>query len=143
MICCEKCDAWQHNECMEMPDDDALLPDKYYCEICDPKSHIELLQKIERGEKPWEERQRQRELEEQEKRGRKGRKGKKGKKGRPSEVQKEEVHENGVMDTTPDTAQVEQPAEVIKPPSEPENNKRKFPEESPPETKISSPVVGL
>ena len=128
---------------MEMPDDDGLLPDKYYCEICDPKNHIELLRKIERGEKPWEERQRQRELEEQEKKGRKGRKGKKGKKGRPSEIQKEDTHENGNMDTTPDTIQqIEQPAEVARSPPEPESNKRKFPEESAPEAKSPSSAVG-
>jgi hypothetical protein len=127
---------------MELPDEDELLPDKYYCEQCRPRDHVELLKKLERGEKPWEEKQRQRELEEQEKKGRKGRKGKKGRKPRASEVQKEETQENGAMDTTPDTTQVEQqPAEVVQTPSEPESNKRKFPEEVTPEAKSPSSAV--
>lgn len=127
---------------MELPDEDELLPDKYYCEQCRPRDHVELLKKLERGEKPWEEKQRQRELEEQEKKGRKGRKGKKGRKPRASEVQKEETQENGAMDTTPDTTQVEpQPAEVVQTPSEPESNKRKFPEEATPEAKSPSSAV--
>lgn len=53
-ICCEDCMAWQHNVCMgvstENVDD---LPD-YYCELCRPKNHEELLQSIKRGEKLWE-----------------------------------------------------------------------------------------
>ena len=127
---------------MELPDEDELLPDKYYCEQCRPRDHVELLKKLERGEKPWEEKQRQRELEEQEKKGRRGRKGRKGKRGRPREVQKEEPQENGAMDTTHDTTQAEQPTDVVQTPPEAESNKRKFPDESTPETKSPSRAVG-
>jgi len=130
MICCEECEAWQHNECMEMSENDDELPDKYYCEQCHPQDHVELLRKIKNGEQPWEDRAKQRELEEQEKKGRK-KKGKKGgRKPRQSEVRKEEVQENGAMDTEPDTTQVEDPSQIMQsPPPEPESNKRKLPEE--------------
>ncbi len=142
MICCEECEAWQHNECMEMSEDDDELPDKYYCEQCRPQDHVELLRKIENGEKPWEERAKQREQEEQEKKGRKkkGRKG--GRKSRQSEVRKEDVQENGVMDTEPDTTQVEEPSQIVQsPPPEPESNKRKLPEEIEPRPKSPSQAV--
>ena len=85
MICCDQCEAWQHNECMEISENSDELPDQYFCEQCKPEDHKELLAKVARGEKPWEERARQREREEEERKGRK-RKGKKGKKGRVSEV---------------------------------------------------------
>ena len=141
MICCEQCEAWQHNECMEVSENDDELPDKYYCEQCRPKDHKELLAKIALGQKPWEERARQRELQEQEKKGRK-KKGKKGgRKPRPSEVQKEEAQENGAMDTEPDTAVVEPPVEAPQTPIEPESNKRKLHEDPETETKSPSQAV--
>jgi len=130
MICCEGCEAWQHNECMEMSEDDDELPDNYYCEQCRPQDHVELLRKIKNGEKPWEERAKQREEEEQGKKGRrkKGKKG--GRKPRQSEVRKEEIQENGAMDIEPDTTQQEEPSEIVQsPPPEPESNKRKLPED--------------
>ena len=52
MICCDKCLAWQHNDCMGLPDD--YSPPKYFCEQCRPSDHKELLASIKRGEKPWE-----------------------------------------------------------------------------------------
>ena len=153
-----------------MSDDDDELPEKYYCEQCRPKDHKELLAQIARGEKPWEERQRQREIEEQSKKGRKGR-GKKGRKpGRPSAVQKETTQENGAidhsaMDVDPTPAQVEQPADLEQPPQEDkveekmeekveekvekkveekaESTKRKLPEEPVPEAPSPSQAVSL
>ncbi len=60
MICCDKCECWQHNECMELPSDPNLLPESYLCELCAPENHAELLAKMARGEQPWLERARQR-----------------------------------------------------------------------------------
>ncbi|KAL8766062.1 MAG: hypothetical protein Q9209_007028 [Squamulea sp. 1 TL-2023] len=88
MICCDSCTAWQHNECMEVSLDDDELPEQYFCEQCRPDLHQGLLQKVQRGERPWEERERQRQQEEEEKRIR-NKKGKKGKKGRSSNVKAE------------------------------------------------------
>ena len=88
MICCDRCTAWQHNDCMEITENADELPEQYFCEQCKPEDHQELLAKIARGEKPWEERARQREAEAAERKARR-RKGKKGKKGRPSEAKVE------------------------------------------------------
>jgi hypothetical protein len=90
MICCDKCSSWQHNECMEIPEDEGAIPEKYLCEVCDPESHKSLLERIKQGEKPWEERARLREEEEQTKKGRKKKGAKRAsKRGRPSEARSE------------------------------------------------------
>ena len=59
MICCDGCGAWQHNDCMGLPNEYAPLD--YLCEICEPNRHKKLLAAMDRGEKPWEEVARQRE----------------------------------------------------------------------------------
>ena len=92
MVICDKCSAWQHNICMGISENADDLPEHYFCEQCKPEDHKELLAQMARGEKPWEERNAQKQREEEEKKGRK-RKGKKGKKGRPSEVQPEKPKE--------------------------------------------------
>ena len=145
MICCEQCEAWQHNECMEVSENDDELPEKYYCEQCRPKDHKALLAKVAQGQKPWEERARQREIEEQERKSRK-KKGKKGgRKSRISEVQKESAVENGAMDVDPDITQAEEPAAAAEPQSQPgvESHKRKLPEDPEPETRSPSHSVSV
>lgn len=52
MVCCDSCDAWQHNVCMGLDEGDE--PPTYFCEQCKPENHTELLAAIQRGEKPWE-----------------------------------------------------------------------------------------
>ena len=131
---------------MEVSENDDELPDKYYCEQCRPKDHKDLLAKIAQGQKPWEERVRQRELEEQERRGRK-KKGKRGgRKSRVSDIQKENSLANGAldatpMDTAPDKAPVEESVQVVQSPIETESNKRKLPVEPEEETKSPSQSV--
>ena len=122
MICCDECEAWQHNECMEISEDSAELPEQYFCEQCRPQDHKALLAKIARGEKPWEERARQREREEAERKGKK-RKGKKGKKGRASEAKKDEPQSNGATVTAVTTPPTAPAAPVAISPAQPETPK--------------------
>lgn len=110
MIICDKCDAWQHNECMEVSEDTEELPDQYFCELCKPEDHRQLLAKVARGEKPWEERAKQREREEEERKARRRKGGKKGKKGRASEVKADDTKTNGSPATTPAKKPVTTPA---------------------------------
>ncbi|KAA8644507.1 hypothetical protein EYZ11_004614 [Aspergillus tanneri] len=87
MICCDQCSAWQHNDCMGLTFAKGEEPDEYFCELCKPENHKVLLDKIARGEKPWEEvaERRRKEVEEKKaSRRRKGRKG--GRRGKPSEA---------------------------------------------------------
>jgi hypothetical protein len=58
-IACDKCDVWQHNSCMGLSEfaEDTKKQD-YWCELCEPNNHRELLDALARGEKPWEERNR-------------------------------------------------------------------------------------
>ncbi|KAJ4322361.1 Transcription factor bye1 [Neodidymelliopsis sp. IMI 364377] len=53
MICCDNCDAWQHNICLNLPPSDIWGDKPYFCEQCKPQDHKELLAAIARGEKPW------------------------------------------------------------------------------------------
>lgn len=53
MICCDKCSAWQHNKCLNLPDSSYWENKTYLCEQCKPEDHQELLAAIARGEKPW------------------------------------------------------------------------------------------
>lgn len=77
MICCDQCSAWQHNDCMGLTFAKGEEPDEYYCEQCKPENHKVLLDKIAKGEKPWEEaaERRRREAEEKKSKKKKGKKG--------------------------------------------------------------------
>ncbi|ORZ14726.1 hypothetical protein BCR42DRAFT_57299 [Absidia repens] len=37
MVQCDKCEVWQHCECMGLAEED--IPDQYYCEECKPENH--------------------------------------------------------------------------------------------------------
>ena len=89
MICCDKCSAWQHNDCMGLTFAKGEEPDEYFCEQCKPENHVVLLEKMARGEKPWEEVARERERLAQEKKSRKRKGGKRGRKPRATEVRGE------------------------------------------------------
>lgn len=79
MVCCESCQAWQHNLCMGISENSDELPEFYWCERCKPENHVELNKAIKRGEKPWEERKRQKAEDERLKKQKKGKR-----KARPS-----------------------------------------------------------
>ena len=153
MISCDQCQAWQHNICMDMSEDESVLPKEYYCEQCHPQDHQKLLDQIQRGEKPWVERNLRREEEEEaQKKGRK-KKGKRGgRRGRPSEAQKNEGQQNGAIDSAVEEApskpeEEQQPAEVAQTPQTPiekeSNNKRKFPDEAAIEAQSPGQAVKL
>ncbi|KAM5478834.1 Transcription factor bye1 [Microsporum canis] len=89
MICCDKCAAWQHNDCMGLVFPKGEEPAEYFCERCKPENHQELLDKISRGEKPWEEAAVKRAREAEERKTRKKKGGKRGKKARQSDVKSE------------------------------------------------------
>ncbi|KAI9724169.1 MAG: hypothetical protein M1828_003914 [Chrysothrix sp. TS-e1954] len=56
-ISCDRCEVWQHNVCMGITEDPKKLAKlKYLCERCSPDAHKGLLAAIERGDRPWEER---------------------------------------------------------------------------------------
>lgn len=77
MICCDQCSAWQHNDCMGLTFAKGEEPDQYYCEQCRPENHKHLLEKIAKGEKPWEAvaDKRRQEAEEKKSKRKKGKKG--------------------------------------------------------------------
>jgi hypothetical protein len=76
-IACDQCGAWQHNICMGMSQYTEDLPKEYFCEVCRPENHKELLAGIAQGEKPWEARRRAYEEEKAEKKKKGPKKGKK------------------------------------------------------------------
>lgn len=43
MVQCETCKVWQHGLCMGYTSEDQVHDDDYYCELCKPDMHAELL----------------------------------------------------------------------------------------------------
>ncbi|KAI7868447.1 hypothetical protein BDF14DRAFT_1793284 [Spinellus fusiger] len=37
MVQCDKCEVWQHCECVGLEEQD--IPEQYYCEQCKPENH--------------------------------------------------------------------------------------------------------
>ncbi|EGE77443.1 PHD finger domain-containing protein [Blastomyces dermatitidis ATCC 18188] len=143
MICCDKCSAWQHNDCMGLTFPKGQEPAEYFCEQCKPENHKDLLDKMARGEKPWEEAARLRALAAEEKKARRKKGGKRGRKStRPSDV-KSEVGEDGVkiasatpaketpVSAPPTSSKASPPAPAAELPSHgpPSSQKRKFEEQ--------------
>jgi hypothetical protein len=61
-IGCDECGNWQHNVCMGVSIYTEEIPRKYKCEDCAPEAHKELLDGMDRGERPWEKRRRDHDL---------------------------------------------------------------------------------
>ncbi|PLB39622.1 putative PHD finger domain protein [Aspergillus candidus] len=103
MICCDQCLAWQHNDCMGLQFAKGQEPDQYFCEQCRPQNHKDLLERMERGERPWEEVAERRRKEAEEKKHSRRKKGKKGgRRGRPSEARTDaSTPTRGATSTTP------------------------------------------
>ncbi|EXJ89496.1 hypothetical protein A1O3_02563 [Capronia epimyces CBS 606.96] len=128
MICCDSCSAWQHNGCMGLPEDYEV--DTYFCEQCKPQNHKPLLQAIARGERPWEEAIRQREIAIAAEKGKKksGRKGRKSGGPRSSEVTSRASLE--AEETTPQAPSTGQKRKLEESPDVPELKVCLLPESS-------------
>lgn len=46
MVQCETCKVWQHGLCMGYQSEEQVHDDDYYCEICRPELHVELLKQV-------------------------------------------------------------------------------------------------
>ncbi|KDR75860.1 hypothetical protein GALMADRAFT_226507 [Galerina marginata CBS 339.88] len=46
MVQCETCKVWQHGLCMGYQSEDQVHDEDYYCELCRPELHVELLKKL-------------------------------------------------------------------------------------------------
>lgn len=108
MICCDTCEAWQHNRCLNLPEGSYWDNKNYYCERCKPEDHVELLAAMARGEKPWNRK-----------------KGQRPPKSRPSDVKAEPFQEKSNQPTPPPAQPPTHAAEPApaqaepQPPSEP------------------------
>jgi hypothetical protein len=58
-IQCDECQNWQHNTCMGISTFVDEMPESYLCQDCNPDAHQELLEAMDRGERPWEKRRAQ------------------------------------------------------------------------------------
>lgn len=55
-IQCDDCRNWQHNVCVGISIISIEMPERYSCQDCDPNAHQELLNGMDQGRRPWEER---------------------------------------------------------------------------------------
>ena len=46
MVQCETCKVWQHGLCMGYISEDQVHDDDYYCELCKPQMHEDLLKQV-------------------------------------------------------------------------------------------------
>ena len=126
-IQCDRCNCWQHNDCMELSEDPDAMPDSYLCEECDPNAHKSLLQNVARGEKPWEEAAVKRAASKKGRRKKGGRRSKAGAKTRTSNAS-EKVDEEVVKQEQAVTQEKRRSSEPMGPPDgrRGSGNKRKL-----------------
>ncbi|THV67361.1 hypothetical protein D6D28_07541 [Aureobasidium pullulans] len=133
-ISCDTCEVWQHNVCMGVPLEEERQPEHYFCEICGPEDHKELLDAMARGEQLWQTRINDHEAEKRRKRNEKKRpKSRQSKAARQSEVKSEAPASEKA---SPAPAPTPAPAASIPPPTSQDSapaagSKRKFEEETP------------
>lgn len=102
-ISCETCYAWQHNVCVGVSSFEDEIPENYWCEQCRPQDHKELLEGIQRGEKPWEARRKAHEEDAANRKKKGGRKGKAKRNSDPKEdTEKETARSKSKTSPTPE-----------------------------------------
>jgi hypothetical protein len=72
-VSCDTCEVWQHNVCMGVPLEEERQPEHYFCELCEPNDHKDLLDAQARGEQLWQTRIADHEAEKRRKRNEKKR----------------------------------------------------------------------
>ncbi|PGH27782.1 hypothetical protein AJ80_00570 [Polytolypa hystricis UAMH7299] len=134
MICCDKCSAWQHNDCMGLTFAKGEEPAEYFCEQCKPENHKELLDRMARGEKPWLEAAEKRAREAEERKARRKKGGKRGKKGKATDTKRDKSEDVKATATPTEDRATSGPSEHTATPvpaekSQSSSQKRKFEEQ--------------
>ncbi|KAG9522265.1 hypothetical protein KCV07_g3100, partial [Aureobasidium melanogenum] len=128
-VSCDTCEVWQHNVCMGVPLEEENQPEHYFCELCAPNDHKELLDALKRGEKLWQTRIAEHEAEKRRKRNEKKRpKNRQQKAARQSEVKSEAPASEQTSPAPTASASVPAPSQDSAPAA---GSKRKFEEETP------------
>ncbi|KAF2193965.1 hypothetical protein K469DRAFT_689044 [Zopfia rhizophila CBS 207.26] len=129
MICCDKCEAWQHVKCLLLEEGDEWEQEgvTYFCEQCKPEDHVDLLAAMARGEKPWNRK--------------KGSKPAKSKQARPSDVKADPGLDNKnkvptPATTTPQPVAKEPPVEPSNGHAEPKQTKKDAQKSQPPQSPV-------
>jgi hypothetical protein len=125
-VSCDTCEVWQHNVCMGVPLEEERQPEHYFCELCEPNDHKDLLEAEARGEQLWQTRIADHEAEKRRKRNEKK---------RPKSRQQKAARQSEVKSEAPASEQASPaPTASIPPPSQDEapaaGSKRKFEEET-------------
>ncbi|KAH0407214.1 hypothetical protein KCU90_g23216, partial [Aureobasidium melanogenum] len=128
-VSCDTCEVWQHNVCMGVPLEEENQPEHYFCELCAPNDHKELLDALKRGEKLWQTRIAEHEAEKRRKRNEKKRpKNRQQKAARQSEVKSEAPASEQTSPAPTASASIPAPSQDSAPAA---GSKRKFEEETP------------
>ena len=127
-VSCDTCEVWQHNVCMGVPLEEEKQPEHYFCELCEPNDHKDLLDAQARGEQLWQTRIAENEAEKRRKRNEKKRpKSRQQKAARQSEVKSEAPASEQASPAPTASASIPPPSQDSAPAA---GSKRKFEEDT-------------